>query len=207
MDSNSQTRFGLMRHAPTEWNARKKIQGQQDSPLTSLGRRQVIRWGDQLRHFPWQRILTSDLGRTQETSRLLAGVLSLPVTETPLLREQDWGRWTGMTFLAVREAFPAQVEKMDAQGWTFCPPGGENRISVFKRGIEALTAAGDRWPGEQILVVTHAGMIKSLVYRMAEALPGGPEAFLIQPGHLHWFRREGAGVVLEQVNAIRLENE
>ncbi|MDH3927083.1 MAG: histidine phosphatase family protein, partial [Deltaproteobacteria bacterium] len=30
-----------MRHAETEWNREKRVQGQQDAPLTSSGRQQA----------------------------------------------------------------------------------------------------------------------------------------------------------------------
>mgnify|MGYP002351979739 FL=1 len=33
------TRFGVMRHAPTLWNRERRIQGQLDSPLTPEGER------------------------------------------------------------------------------------------------------------------------------------------------------------------------
>jgi broad specificity phosphatase PhoE len=109
-----------------------------------------------------------------------------------------------MTFRAVREVFPAQVEEMEAHPWSFCPPGGENRVRVFERGVAALGEAAGRWPGEKILVVTHEGMIKSLVYRITESLPGGPGAFLIKPDHLHRLCWVDGAVAVEQVNAVAL---
>ena len=39
------TRFGLIRHAPTLWNAEKRIQGQGDSPLTPAGEQYAQQWG------------------------------------------------------------------------------------------------------------------------------------------------------------------
>jgi len=48
-------------------------------------------------------------------------------------------------------------------GWNFRLPGGEDRKSVLARSQRALQEAFDRWPGENILVVTHEGVIKSLV--------------------------------------------
>ena len=40
-DTPITTRFGLIRHAETVWNRERRIQGQQDSPLTPHGRRQA----------------------------------------------------------------------------------------------------------------------------------------------------------------------
>jgi probable phosphoglycerate mutase len=44
-DQDKLTRFGLVRHAQTVWNREKKIQGQNDTPLTSDGKSQALRWG------------------------------------------------------------------------------------------------------------------------------------------------------------------
>ena len=59
---NQRTEFYLMRHAPTEWNAAGRIQGQADSPLTATGRQWADGWGPQLAGFAMQRVLTSDSG-------------------------------------------------------------------------------------------------------------------------------------------------
>lgn len=204
METGTSTRFGIVRHAPTTWNAARRIQGHGDSPLTMQGRGQARRWAELLQPFPWRRILTSDLGRARETAAIVQAFLDLPLTVDPRLREQHWGDWAGMTFGELREAFPEDAREMALYGWTFTPPGGENRLAVFQRGTDALAAAARRWPGETILVVTHEGMIKSLVYRLARRLPGGPEVFLLQPGHLHWLCAENGSIAIERVNAVAL---
>ena len=38
------TRFGLIRHGQTLWNAKKRIQGQDNSPLSEDGREMARTW-------------------------------------------------------------------------------------------------------------------------------------------------------------------
>ena len=43
------THFGLLRHAMTEWNRERRIQGQTDTALSPLGERQAAQWGQALK--------------------------------------------------------------------------------------------------------------------------------------------------------------
>ena len=82
------TRFGLLRHAMTEWNRERRIQGQTDTPLSPLGERQAGQWGHLLKAYPWNRILVSDARRALDTAALINESLEVPVHCDPRLREQ-----------------------------------------------------------------------------------------------------------------------
>lgn len=97
------TTIGLIRHSTTTWNEAKKLQGQQDSPLTELGIQRARSWGEMLKNHGWDRLLVSDLGRAQQTASLMNRSLHLPVTLDPRLREQDWGQWTGKTIAEIKQ--------------------------------------------------------------------------------------------------------
>ena len=72
-------------------------------------------------------------------------------------------------------------------------------------GLAALSSAAERWPGKRILVVTHGGVIKTLIYRLSgrDFLPGEPPLF--QGRQLHWLVHEEGGLRIEKVNALELE--
>jgi probable phosphoglycerate mutase len=179
-------RFGLIRHAETVWNSEKRIQGQQDSPLTPRGELQAERWGSTLRLLRWDRILSSDTGRAVETVRRINLYLKLPVVLEPRLRELDWGRWTARTIAQLRAEEGDLVAVQERAGWDFQPPGGESRRSQLERSRQALLAAAGAWPGQTILVVAHGGIIRSLVHGMS----GHPIAWTAgvgrQPYRLNW---------------------
>jgi len=204
LNPEPKTRFGLIRHGQTRWNAEKRIQGQHNSPLTEQGRKMALSWGKQLAAMGWNRILMSDLGRVQETGQLVNATLALPMFNDSRLREQDWGEWSGWTFPELFARRGQEVRQQEASGWKFRPPGGESRIEVLDRAQEALLAAHHRWPGENILVICHEGIIKCLLYSLSKRrfLPSEPK--LIKGYQLHLLRAEADKLLLEQANALPL---
>ncbi len=203
--SNS-TRFGLVRHAQTMWNREKRIQGHSDSPLTADGESQATRWGELLKQFPWDRILASDTGRALTTAERINAFLKVPMETDPRLREQDWGQWVGKTIPQIQTAAAQVLDEQINAGWNFCPPGGESRNSVRKRSQKALIEAADRYPGDNLLVVTHEGVVKGLIYHLCgrKFLPGEPA--IIKSYQLHWLALHSNGIQLEQLNALELES-
>ena len=198
------TRFGLIRHAQTVWNREKRIQGHSDSPLTPEGELQAFRWGKILGQFPWNRLLASDTGRALATAEIINAYLKIPLSIDSRLREQDWGYWVGKTIAQIKVEHPLELAEQISAGWDFRPPGGEDRKSVFARSRGALQEAFDRWPGENILVVTHEGVIKSLVYHLRgrKFLPTEPP--LLKSCRLHRLVHDRDGLGLEAVNALAL---
>lgn len=203
-DLNENTRFGLIRHAQTVWNREKRIQGQSDSPLSEQGRRQAAAWGHDLKRFAWSRILASDAGRALATAERINASLQVPLTTDARLREQDWGQWEGITIPQIEaEQSPALTAQVNA-GWNFCPPQGEDRRSVQARSLKALQAAAEKWPGEDILVVTHEGVVKSLIYHLCGRKFIASEPAILKSNQLHWLVCRSGGLQIEQINALEL---
>ena len=198
------TRFGVMRHVKTEWNQEKRIQGQSNSPLTPEGRQQAKEWGRLLKTFSWNRILVSVTGRAFETAGLINGDLQIPIIREPRLQEQDWGEWTGKTVDMVKKEFPTVLKAQERAGWGFCPPGGEDRYTVWKRSRKALQEAAEKWPGENILVITHEGVIKCLIYKLAgrQFLPTEPS--ILNSWDLHRIRYENQRFQVDKINALAI---
>ncbi len=198
------TRFALMRHAETVWNREKKIQGHGDSPLTDRGKREADRWGAELSRFSWDRIIGSDLGRAVNTAVIINHHLQIPLETDRWLREQDWGEWTAKSIDKIQSEELLKLDEDQRSGWQFCPPGGEDRISVWQRSHNALVIAARKWPGTTILVVTHEGVIKNLIYRLCNRFYAPGEASLIKARHMHWFVIQNKGLRLDQINALQL---
>jgi len=198
------SRFGLIRHAQTVWNREKKIQGYSDSPLTAEGKLQASRWGKILDQFSWNRLLASDTGRALATAEIINAYLKLPMAIDSRLKEQDWGQWVEKTFPQIEAEAPQVLDEQIHAGWDFCPPGGEDRKSVLTRSQRALQEAFNRWPGENILVLTHEGVIKSLVYHLSSRkfLPSEPP--FLKSYQLHWLVHDKDGLRLEAANALAL---
>jgi probable phosphoglycerate mutase len=96
------------------------------------------------------------------------------------------------------------LAKQESAGWKFCPPGGEDRDTVWERSQRALKAAAGTWPGEKILVVTHEGVIKCLIYRLCGRQFLRTEPPLIRDYHFHWLIHNKEGLRIEEINAQAL---
>ena len=205
MTNNKITRFGLVRHAETLWNREKRIQGQSDSALTDKGKQDADSWGRRLSRFSWDCILMSDCGRAVETAGRINNHLQIPIESDPRLREQDWGRWTGRIITQIETEVSSLLQEEQKRGWKFCPPGGEDRLSVWHRSRSALIEAANRWRGGTILILTHEGVIKSLIYRLSgrHFLPDEPA--LLKSYNLHWLVFSNNVLRIEKVNALALK--
>ncbi len=84
----------LTRHGQTLENVAHIFQGHLPGHLTALGKEQAIQLGEELRHYHYDVVVSSDLQRCIDTVHL---ALDQPVPwyQTTLLREIDWGVWTG----------------------------------------------------------------------------------------------------------------
>ena len=200
MDKAQKTTFGLLRHAQTEWNSQKLIQGHKDSPLSTEGVLQAQAWGKILQNQRWSQILASDLGRVRETVEQIQPFLNLPVQFDPMLREQNWGLWTGKSLHELESKHAKELAEQVQQGWDFCPPGGETRYTVYQRASQALLEAAINWPNENILVVCHEGVLKALIYKLANRnfLPDEPT--LLKKPALHLLSSSHGQLDLEKVN-------
>jgi broad specificity phosphatase PhoE len=207
MKRKNSTLFGLIRHAPTRWNEERRIQGQEDSPLSPAGKQAAAEWGSLLRAMGWRRILCSDLGRAGATAELIDHTLRLPVQTDARLREQNWGRWTGLTLAGLKKHRKPELRAQESLGWRFTPPGGESRLQVLDRAVAALRDAHRQWPGESILVVGHEGVIKCLLYHLLGRTFVPDEPRVIKPAHLHLLEQTEKGLYLYRLNALSLHGD
>ena len=101
----------LARHGQTEENVCRIFQGHLPGRLTDEGKLQAIALGEYLKDIPLDGILSSDLDRVVETVRLAVGSRHLPWQITPLLREINWGSWTGLPIDSVdKSCYPENAE-------------------------------------------------------------------------------------------------
>lgn len=199
--NKNQTIIGLLRHGKTTWNETKRIQGRQDSPLSANGLRQVQQWGKFLKNVSIDRIISSDLGRVRETVAILQQhIRNVPVTFDATLREQFWGEWEGKTFSQLHKFEGKELSRQITAGWDFRPPGGESRSDVLLRILPMFQNLTVRFPGEQILVVSHEGIIKSILYHLAGRAFLPDEKKLIGKRQFHLLIGKNKNITLGSLN-------
>ena len=108
------TTLYLVRHGETEDNVRQIMQGQTQGELTEHGREQARQVADRLASKPIDAIVSSDLQRAVQTAEIIAEPHGLPINQTTLLRERDWGGFTGRFIPDLKdEVWPEDIESLD----------------------------------------------------------------------------------------------
>jgi len=147
--------FYLVRHGETEWNAKGRICGRTDVPLSEAGRQQAKRLAERLKSIPFQALYSSPLKRALETARLIAEPLGLqPILDDRLL-ELDYGLWEGKTLAQIMDDHPKTFRAWEADPAQIAPPGGETGLAAQRRIVSFLDALAARCPAGQVLVTFH----------------------------------------------------
>ncbi len=152
------TTLALLRHAPTEWNKARRLQGRADMPIADASRNELKRrrLPDSLANF---HPLSSPLRRCLET----AALLRLDPEVDPRLIEMDWGAYEGHTLADLHREFGFDMAANEARGLDFRPPDGESPRDVQQRidPLLAEIAAAER----ATIAVTHRGVIRAVYAR------------------------------------------
>jgi len=154
------TELVMIRHATTSWNQTGRLQGHRDIALSTSGLNQIKEWRLPYKYSSsiW---IASPLLRAVQTARGL-GCTKLHC-ETRLI-EMDWGDWEGSTLNTLRNKNPKYMEKMEANGLDFLPPGGESPRQVQERIRPWLKEIAKY--KEAITAVSHKGVIRA-IYALA----------------------------------------
>jgi probable phosphoglycerate mutase len=171
----------LVRHGETVQNVARIAQGWNDSDLSDAGREQVLRLADRVSALNATAIYSSPLGRARSTAQAIADVTGLEIVTLDDLREMNYGRWEGRSFLDVRredEDFYQQWIADEA-----CPcPGGESNADVRARLARAFAAIESPRP----IVVTHGTALRIAVTVLLE----------LPVMHARYFAQDNAAVNL-----------
>ncbi len=104
----------LVRHGETTDNAAQIMQGQTQGCLNEQGRRQACELRDRLSKVHIDAFVSSDLRRAVDTAAIIARKPAEAIAKTPLLRERDWGSFTGRYIPSLKdEPWPDDIETLD----------------------------------------------------------------------------------------------
>lgn len=192
-------RLILLRHGQTDWNAGDRMQGQIDTELSDVGRRQAKTCAPDMATRDLIAIISSDLKRAHDTALAVADCAAMPVALDPRLRETDLGEWEGMNHTEVDSLYPG-ARKAWRLNPEFTPPGGESKLQVGARAlpvVHELLAEREDWPGRTIMLVAHGGLIAALTAALLE-LPEGNWPILGGLANTSWVQLTSHGPSIEQ---------
>ena len=152
----------LMRHGETQTSGKKQYIGQMDIPLNETGMAMAEKWRDALKYVYFDRIISSDLSRTRETARIIAGNRPIPVEEIPALREIDLGGWDGEFVSTIKADHFNEWQKRGDHIATFRTPQGESFADLQNRALPPFREIAESC-AENVLIVAHAGVNRTLL--------------------------------------------
>ena len=142
------TTLYLVRHGETVDNVNMIMQGQTPGQLTENGICQAQEVRDRMASENFAAIIASDLRRSVDTARIIAEPHHLEVVQTPLLRERDWGGFTGRYIPELKgEVWPDDIETLE---------------NLLSRAGEFIAYVKKTYPGKKVLAVGH-GIINKAV--------------------------------------------
>ena len=167
----------LVRHGSLPPNPERRMVGARDIPLSDAGRAQIRAMA---RQFVPElvpelvqgigAVICSDLDRCRETAALLLENMPEasqhgrpPLHVEPGLREICLGLWQGMTKAEIERTWPGAYAARGQNMAHYCPPQGESFMQAQRRALAALARWRRAYPCVTLLVVSHAGIIGTLL--------------------------------------------
>lgn len=142
------TTLFLVRHGETIDNVNQIMQGQMQGMLNETGVRQAEELRDKLAGMAIDVFVASDLKRSVDTARILAAPHGLEVYTTPLLRERDWGSFTG-----------CYIPDLKDKEW---PDDIESLGDLQQRARAFLDYVKSEYGGKNVLAVGHGIINKAI---------------------------------------------
>lgn len=169
----------LVRHAEIDHDYLSCYNGHIDISLSYRGLKQAVRLSEHFQGISFDAVYASDLQQARETVAALD--LSVEPQFTKQLREKSWGRHEGKTFDQVMmmekkayESFDQWINLLD----------GEPMERLFERVRHFFKTYLIAQGYDHVLVVTHAGVIRSLMTEMRGI--SVEEGFTLQFGYANY---------------------
>jgi broad specificity phosphatase PhoE len=152
----------LLRHGESEWIRENRFQGQAETPLSAVGRRQAVLAAERLARphaspalpVPLGRpveVVHSPLARTRETAEAVGAAIAgepegaaIPVRPDSGIMEIGQGEWEGVTHDEIMRRWPAEIALWRRRPHEAWAPGGESIAQVQARVRPALAGVLER---------------------------------------------------------------
>lgn len=192
----------IVRHGETDWNIQHLVQGHTDIPLNKKGERQAKEMGKKLNHIHFAAAFSSDLLRAKKTAEIIILEKKIAVQATKVLRERNYGRLEGKSWLTDSKELQSLWEKTykltDGQRKKYRLEKVENNEQLMYRFIPFIREMAVVYPQKNILVVTHGGLMRAFLEHLGYTFnPGSVKntAYIkLESDGIDFFIREMFGV-------------
>ena len=159
------TEILLIRHPETALTG--TFCGHSDPPINAAGQTQLAALLRSLEGGRLEMVYASDLQRARTLGEALACAQGIPCKILPALREIYFGDWESLTWAQVEEASPQAAATWIARYPHEPAPRGEAFPAFEERVLSAFDQIVTA-PQHRIAVVTHAGVLRTLLTRRFE---------------------------------------
>jgi broad specificity phosphatase PhoE len=160
--------FYIVRHALTEWNKQRRLQGQVNIPLTKEGEKQAIEAAKKyFQGINFAVAFSSDLLRAKRTAEIIALEKKIALKTTQLLRERNFGPHEGKRASDIEKELKIDIKDFrvlsDEQLAKFKIETNKNLMTRF---ISFLRETAIVYLGKNVLVVTHGSVMRIFLEKL-----------------------------------------
>ena len=150
----------LVRHGETDWNKKRRYQGQTDPEMNETGKRQVEMLRNRLAETPIDLVYASDSKRAMVTAQVITRGRDIVMAVRQELREINFGEFEGKTFEEIEAIYPDWAPT----NFDFTSYQGESLEQVAARIEMFLSELAERnFSKQTVLVVGHGGSLRVML--------------------------------------------
>lgn len=165
------TRLLMARHGDTKSNSAERYWGKTDVELNAAGMRQAERLRDRLTAERIDAVYASNLRRASVTAEVIASRHRMEIIICPELGEVNFGCAEGMTFAEINEYYPELARSWIKRDPELRYPKGESLPDFDRRVSKFLSQLKKHSPEETLLIVSHSGVLRTLICLLLGAEP------------------------------------
>lgn len=156
------TVFYLIRHGQSLSNIDGTFTGQQEFPLSELGKKQAEKLKDYFENIKLDAIFSSDLSRAYDTALPIARSKNLEIIRSRSFREIYAGEWEGEKYGSIKQNYEKDYNVWKNDTGNSRPSGGESFKELGERVFSKLSEIASEYDGKTVAVATHATPIRAL---------------------------------------------
>lgn len=162
---NRNMKIYAIRHGLTINNKLKVLNGQRsDEPLEPEG---IIQAQEAISKIPKsiKKIYASPMLRTRQTAEIINKGIKADLQHRDELKEVDFGTFSGRPWTEIMDEHGAAIKEVYLnQNYDFTPFDGESVTQVRNRLIKLINEIKLKEKDQEVLLVTHGGIIRAMYY-------------------------------------------